>query len=129
MWSLCSVNPIFKRKGAIVIRERAGKNFDSVQSLVDTRSVNFIRKFSIVLFSWNGCTNESTDKSIEPSLRCALKNNDRTSSLLLVLPGRQDSLYFKGWTPLIIVFCCLHFPLSLQVAAHFVLAPLSLLRS
>jgi hypothetical protein len=39
MWSLCSVNPIFK-KGAIVIRERAGKNFDSVQSLVDTRSVN-----------------------------------------------------------------------------------------
>ena len=26
MWSLCSVNPIFKRKGAIVIRERAGKN-------------------------------------------------------------------------------------------------------
>ena len=45
MWSLCSVNPIFKRKGAIVIRERAGKNFDSVQSLVDTRSVNFIRVF------------------------------------------------------------------------------------
>ena len=42
---LCSVNPIFKRKGAIVIRERAGKNFDSVQSLVDTRSVNFIRVF------------------------------------------------------------------------------------
>ena len=40
MWSLCSVNPIFKRKGAIVIRERAGKNFDSVQSLVDTRSAN-----------------------------------------------------------------------------------------
>ena len=40
MWSLCSVNPIFRRNGAIVIRERAGQNFDSVQSLVDTRSAN-----------------------------------------------------------------------------------------
>ena len=40
MWSLCSVNPIFRRKGAIVIRERAGQNFDSAQSLVDTRSAN-----------------------------------------------------------------------------------------
>lgn len=40
MWSLCSVNLIFNRKGAIVIRERAGQNFDSVQSLVDTRSAN-----------------------------------------------------------------------------------------
>ena len=39
-WSLCSVNPIFRRNGAIVIRERAGQNFDSVQSLVDTRSAN-----------------------------------------------------------------------------------------
>ena len=40
VWSLCSVNLAFRRKGVIVIRERAAQNFDTVQSLVDTRSAN-----------------------------------------------------------------------------------------
>ena len=40
VWSLCSVNLVLWRKEVIVIRERAGQNFDIAQSLVDTRSAN-----------------------------------------------------------------------------------------
>ena len=121
MWSLCSVNPIFKRKGAIVIRERAGKNFDSVQSLVDTRSVNFIRVFYCAfLVEWMHQWKHRQKHRAFTSL--CLKQWPYKFALL-VLPGRQDSLYFKGWTPLIIVFCCLSLSAIAQVAAHFVLAP------
>ena len=45
-------------------------------------------------------------KAQTTSLRCAQKQLPYKLASL-VLPGRQDSLYFKGWTPLIIVFCCL----------------------
>ena len=45
--------------------------------------------FSIVLFSWNGCTNESTDKSIY---------NDGTVSN--VLTGTVTADYTKTWRAL-----------------------------
>ena len=110
----------------LVIRERAGRNFYIAQSLVDTRSVNFIRvfycAFLVELMHQEAQTKHKAFTSLRLKTMTVQARFARPSwtSGFLVLQG-LDALDHR--------FCCLSLSTIAQVAAHFVLAPVRLLRS
>ena len=96
----CSVLTIENQKGACN-QGKNWRNFYSVQSLVDTRLVNSIRAFVYAFIV---------------ELMHQRKHRHFASLRLktMIVQARfarpswtSGFLYFKGWTPLIIIFCCL----------------------